>query len=70
MTAKDFEALVRRMRSAQKRYYKLDPRTDMVLKTEALVTAKQLEREVDLAEVDDPANLETEFPRGPQLADG
>lgn len=61
MKASEFEQLVRRMRSAQKFYYKLDPR-DTVKKVEALVKSKQLEKEVDDAVIDDPANLVTPSP--------
>lgn len=62
MKATEFIELVKRMRKAQKLYYSLNPKTDLVRKTEALVAAKQLESQVDKADIDDPANLVTESP--------
>lgn len=71
MTSQEFIDLTRRMRKAQKLYYSLNPKTDTIRKTEALVAAKQLESQVDKAEIEDPANLETDFPRGEtHLIDG
>jgi hypothetical protein len=60
--AVDYMQLVRRMRMAQRKYFKLDPRTDMEKKIEALVEAKRLEKEVDNAEIDDIHNVVTESP--------
>lgn len=62
MTAKAFEELVRRMRSAQKHYYKLHPVNDRDQKMVALIKARQLEQEVDRAEIDDIHNLVTPSP--------
>lgn len=59
MTSAEFIELVRRMRSAQKFYYKLDPR-DKDKKLEALLASKKLEKEVDDAQISDPHNLVTE----------
>lgn len=61
MTCTEFKSLVERMRSAQKFYYKLDPR-DREKKLEALIASKKLEKEVDDAVIDDPQNLVTESP--------
>lgn len=47
--------LVRRMRTAQRKYYKLHPVNDRQAKTEALIESKQLEREVDIALVAETA---------------
>lgn len=63
MTAIQFIDLVKRMRAAQKFYYKLHPVNDREKKLEALIKSKQLEKEVDTADIDDPANLEIDFPR-------
>lgn len=62
MTAQQFIDLVRKMRKAQKLYYSLNPKTDTVRKTEALVAAKQLEKQVDTAEIEDIHNLVTDSP--------
>lgn len=62
MKAADFMLLVRRMRSAQKYYRKLDDLSDMEKKMDALFKMKKLEKQVDLAEIDDIANLVTESP--------
>ena len=62
MTSAEFVTLVRRMRAAQKRYYKLHPVNDRQAKLEALVTSKQLEKQVDQAEISDPQNLVTDSP--------
>jgi len=61
MTSVEFIALVKRMRSAQKFYFKLDPR-DRDKKLEAMIASKKLEKEVDDAEITDPQNLVTESP--------
>jgi hypothetical protein len=61
MKAAEFIDLVRRMRSAQKFYYKLDPR-DRDKKLNALIASKQLEKQVDDATIDDIHNLVTESP--------
>lgn len=62
MKAIEFEALVRKMRAAQKYYFQINPATDMPKKIEALVRSKQLEKEVDNAVIDDIHNLVTESP--------
>lgn len=61
MKAAEFVDLVRKMRTAQKFYYKLDPR-DRDKKLEALISSKQLEKQVDDAVIDDIHNLVTESP--------
>lgn len=61
MKCAEFVELVRQMRSAQKFYYKLDPR-DREKKLEALISSKQLEKKVDDAVIDDIHNLVTESP--------
>lgn len=62
MTAQQFVELARRMRAAQKFYYKLHPVNDREKKLEALIKSKQLEKEVDTAEIEDIHNLETGSP--------
>lgn len=62
MKAFEFVELVKRMRKAQKFYYSLNPKIDLVRKTEALVAAKMLESQVDKANIDDLHNLVTESP--------
>ena len=62
MKAAEFELLVRRMRSAQTYYRKLDDVTDSERKLDALVKMKKLEREVDNADIDDIHNLVTQSP--------
>lgn len=47
MKTAEFIELVYRMRNAQRHYYRLDPRTERDKKTEALVSAKIVERQVD-----------------------
>jgi hypothetical protein len=55
MTAAEFVDLVRRMRAAQKKYFR--ERT-----SQALIESKQLEKQVDEAEITDIHNLVTESP--------
>lgn len=59
MTSSEFVDLVHRMRAAQKLYYKIDPR-DRQKKLEALISSKQLEKQVDDAVITDPHNLTVE----------
>lgn len=51
MEATEFVALVRRMRAAQKAYYQHDGKKDPAGKQSKLIASKQLEAEVDRAEV-------------------
>ena len=53
MSKDEFIELVRRMRAAQKTYYKLHPQTDRDKKMEALIVSKQLESQVDKAVIED-----------------
>jgi hypothetical protein len=62
MKAAEFIILVRKMRTAQKIYYKLHPINDRMKKLEAMMASKQLEKQVDNADIDDLYNLVTEFP--------
>lgn len=61
MKAADFVTLVRRMRKAQKYFRSLNPKTDVEKKLMAMQDALHLEKEVDRAEIEDIANLVTEF---------
>jgi hypothetical protein len=47
MTLFELLKLVRTLRAMQRKYYKLDARTDRDAKMEALVTSKILERQLD-----------------------
>lgn len=60
MKATEFIELVRKMRKAQKYFFSLSPR-DVERKTEAMITAKKLEHQVDHAEIEDPAAPEILF---------
>lgn len=51
MEATEFVALVRRMRAAQKAYYQHDGKKDPAGKQSKLISSKQLEADVDRAEV-------------------
>lgn len=62
MTCPEFADLVRRMRAAQKQYYAFDGKKDPAMKQQLLITSKQLEAQVDRAEIIDPQNLVTESP--------
>lgn len=62
MTCVEFRELVRKMRAAQKLYYSLHPVNDRQKKLEALIASKQLEKQVDQAEISDPHNLVTDSP--------
>lgn len=63
MTSAEFVQLVRTMRKAQKHYRSLHPKTDVEKKLIAMQDALHLEKEVDMAAIDDIHNLVTEFPK-------
>lgn len=62
MKAIEFIELTRKMRKAQKYFFSLSP-MDVERKTAAMIAAKKLEKEVDNADIEDPANLEIDFPK-------
>lgn len=61
MKTVEFVKLVRRMRSQQTLFRSLTM-TDVEKKAKAMIRMKQLEKEVDDAEIDDIHNLVTESP--------
>lgn len=61
MTAAEFISLVKKMRKAQKYYRGLNPKTDVERKLIAMQKALHLEKQVDNADIDDIANLVTDF---------
>lgn len=63
MTALQAIDLARRMRKAQKLYFSINPKTAMDKKMEALFASKKFEKEFDMADIEDPANLEIDFPK-------
>lgn len=66
MKAIEFIELTRKMRKAQKYFFQLSPR-DMERKLEAMNIARKLEKEVDNADIEDPANLEIDFPKASEV---
>lgn len=62
MTAAEFIDLVRDMRKLQKHYNQLG-NNDVEKKLLAQQRMIQLQREVDNAEIEDPCNLEVDFPK-------
>jgi len=63
MTSVQFIELARRMRKAQREYYSTNAKMYPEKKQHLLIVSKQLEREFDMADIEDPANLEIDFPK-------
>lgn len=51
------------MRAAQKYYRTLNEKIDTERKVHALFAMNELQKMVDSADIEDPANLETDFPK-------
>lgn len=67
MKAIEFIELTRKMRKAQKLYRSLSDKTDVERKLVALLEMNELQKQVDNADIEDPANLEIDFPKAEEI---